>query len=171
MTVSKKITLGGILSATVLILLYLASTLPTSRLFLLALCSFAVSAVIIETGVKNGIIFYLATSILAFLLVPAKSMAALYILFFGIYGIAKAIIEKHGIGILQYIIKLVIFNLSFLMIYLASGIIIDISDLELKVPFPAWVIVAGLQFAFLFYDYVFTIVITFYYEHIHHDRR
>ncbi|HHW01908.1 MAG TPA: hypothetical protein GXX35_03720 [Thermoanaerobacterales bacterium] len=159
---TRKIALGGILSALVVILLYLAAVLHTSRLFLLSLCSFAVSVVIIEGGLATGLMFYGATSILAFLLVPDKTMPILYISFFGIYGFAKALIEKHITGIFQYILKFIFFNICFFVIYLSAGLIISISMSEIKLPLPLWIIITALQTAFLFYDRVFTIVISYY---------
>jgi len=167
MSVSRKTALGGIFASLVMLLLYLASTIPTSRLFLLSLCSFAVSVIIMEAGLAYGLIFYGATSILGFLLVPDKAMAVLYILFFGIYGLAKAVIEKHAAGLFQYILKLIVFNLCFLAIYLSVGLIIDISTLEIKLPFPVWIAITGLQAAFLLYDRVFTTVISYYCSRLH----
>lgn len=167
MSVSGKTALGGIFASLVMLLLYLASTVPTSRLFLLSLCSFAVSVIIVEAGRVYGLIFYGATSVLGFLLVPDKAIAVLYILFFGIYGLAKAVIEEHATGLFQYILKLIVFNLCFLTIYLFAGLIIDISTVEIKLAFPLWMIIAGLQAAFLLYDRVFTTVISYYCSHLH----
>jgi len=167
MSVSGKTAMGGIFASLVMLLLYLASTLPTSRLFLLSLCSFAVSVIIMEAGLAFGLIFYAAISILGFLLVPNKAMAVLYVLFFGIYGLAKAVIEKHAAGFFQYILKLVVFNLCFFAVYLSAGLITDISILEIRLPFPLWIVITCLQAAFLFYDRVFTTVINYYCNHLH----
>lgn len=165
MASSKNISLGGILSSLTLILLYLTSILPTSRLFLLFVCSLFTAVIVIETGTKNGWLFYLVTSMAGFLLIPDKAIAVLYIFLFGIYGLLKAYVEKNSKAkFLEYIAKLILYNiLLFIMYYVAK---LFIGSINIALPYPMWAVFIGLQVAFIIYDYAFTIFISYYYKHI-----
>jgi hypothetical protein len=166
MSRAKILALGGVLAAFNLLLLYFSSVLPTSRLFILSICSFVVSVVVIETTLKNAVIFYLATSVLGFFLVPGKAMVILYICFFGIYGIVKAVIENLKTRPLQYALKFLSFNGSLFIIYHAVKIVSGAAFAIENLPFPAWALLIVLQIAFILYDYVFTVFVTYYYNHI-----
>lgn len=165
MASSKNIALGGILSSLTLILLYLTSILPTSRLFLLVVCSLFTAVIVIETDIKNGWLFYFVTSIAGFFLIPDKVIAVLYIFLFGIYGLLKAHVEKNNKAkFLEYIAKLGLYNiLLFIMYYVAR---LFIGSINIVLPYPLWAVFIGLQAAFMIYDYVFTIFISYYYKHI-----
>jgi hypothetical protein len=66
----RKVAIGGILSALAVICIYLEAVAPVSKLSLYALSSFFVSIIVIETGIRNGWIFYVETNLLSFLIVP-----------------------------------------------------------------------------------------------------
>jgi len=164
---TKNLALGGISSAFVIILLYLASVMPTSRLFMLCLCSFLVAILVIETGFKKGIIFYLATSVLSFLIIPSKAIVLLYIAFFGIYSLIKAQVEILQNKVLQILLKLFTFNLLLAFITYLAKIVTGIESFAIHPTLPTGALWLGLQLAFLFYDYTFTAVISYYSRHFH----
>lgn len=164
---TKSVALGGLSAAFVVIILYMASVMPTSRLFMLCLCSFAVAVMVIETGLKNGTVFYLATSALGFLLIPGKTVVLLYITFFGIYGLLKAKIETLQSKVLELALKLVSFNLALIIVMELTKVIAGFDNIPESLPLRLGVLWLGLQLAFIFYDYTFTIVISCYYKHLH----
>lgn len=165
MASSKNIALGGTLSSLTIILLYLTSILPTSRLFLLVVCSLFTAVIIIETGIKNGWLFYFATSIIGFFLIPDKAIAVLYIFLFGIYGLLKAYVEKNSRSkFFEYIAKLILYNMLLLIMYYVARLFI--SGIDITLPYPMWAVFTGLQVAFIIYDYVFTIFISYYFKRI-----
>jgi hypothetical protein len=160
-SISKKISLSGIMLAFVTVVLFAATTLPTSRLSLYALSSFLVSIIIIEFGVKSGWIFFIASSILTLIIIPDKLGLLPYAFFFGIYGIVKFHIEKLNNLIIEYFLKIVFFNICmFSGLFLIKEFLF--SNLEIK--FPIWVIIVAFEIIFIIYDYVYTLFIHYYNE-------
>ena len=62
--VGKKVAYGGIVNMLSLVTLYLASILPTNRLFFFGLSSVFLAAIVIEFGVLYAIYTYVSVSIL-----------------------------------------------------------------------------------------------------------
>lgn len=157
----RKITLNGIFLALSILALFLATVLPTSRLSFYALSSFLVAVIIIEFGVKAGWMFYVASCIMTFLIIPNKLGLLPYLFFFGCYGIIKFYIEKIGHLFLEYLLKLVFFNacliLGFLFIkaFLFNGI---------KISLPIWGVIGILEVVFIIYDYVYTLFLQYYHQ-------
>ena len=110
-TSTKEIALGGIMLALSVIVLYAESLAPTGRLSLYALSSFFVSFIVLESGIRAGWLFYLASSLLSFLIVPDKLGLVPYFLFFGVYGLIKHYCEKIRNRVVEFVLKYVYFNL------------------------------------------------------------
>lgn len=156
---SKTIALNGVLGALAVICLLLADVLPTSKISLYVLSSFFVSVAIIEGGVRAGWIFYAATSLVGFIILPDKISIIPYVLFFGAYGIIKFYIEKLKRIVIEYVLKVIFFNACAGLTLLAAGSLFEgglASGLT-------WGIFAGLcQVIFLVYDIVYTLFINYY---------
>ena len=90
---SKNIAYGGILLGLHTLLLILINVIPMNTLFIMGIASLISSIIIMESGPKNGVIFYLASFILSFFIMSNKAQWVLYNLTFGIYGIIKYIID------------------------------------------------------------------------------
>ena len=151
---SKKIAYTGILLALNIILLLLSNIIPTNTVFFMGLASFLISIVIMEYGFKLGILFYIASSVLSFLVLPNKAQWLIYVFTFGIYGLIKYLVEKDRPFYIDILLKLVYANLSILSLYfMLKGII--------YIPINIFTILV-FQFAFLIYDYVYTLFIDYY---------
>ena len=139
---SRKVAYGGILLALNCIL------------FLLGLASLPISIVIMEWGPKAGIVFYIGSVLLSFIIMAQKAQWILYIFTFGIYGLIKYIIERGRSFGEEYIVKL-----------LAANILIIITYIILK-PFvyiPVNIItVVVFEISFIVYDFVYSRFIDFY---------
>lgn len=160
---TKRITLSGILAAATLLTLFLATTLPTNRIFFYGLSSLFCAIIIIEHGVKAGVVFYLGTSILALILIPNKLRLIPYLLILGHYPIWKTYIEKINHPVKEVILKL--FGLN--MFTLASYYFLTSFFLEnIIIPLDLRLIFLILQIIFLIYDYAFTLFISFYFKKI-----
>jgi len=160
---AKRLALGGILAALTLITLYAESVLPTSKLSLYALSSFFVSVIVIESGIKWAWIFYIASSILALIILPDKIALIPYLVFFGVYGILKFYIEKIRNIIVELILKYAYFNLCLLLaLLLIKKIFLDM----LNIAFSLWILIVVLEVVFLVYDYAFTFFIQYYNKRI-----
>ncbi|SCJ35944.1 Uncharacterised protein [uncultured Clostridium sp.] len=155
---SKKIAYTGILLALNIILLLLSNIIPINTVFFMGLASFLISIVIMEYGFKLGILFYIASSVLSFLVLSNKAQWLIYIFTFGIYGLIKYLVEKDRPFYIDILIKLVYANLIILSLYfMLKGII--------YIPINIFTILV-FQFAFLIYDYVYTLFIDYYEQRI-----
>ncbi|MDK2805473.1 MAG: hypothetical protein PWQ94_637 [Thermoanaerobacterium sp.] len=160
---AKSLSLGGVIAALNMVILFIASVMPTSRLFFLVVSSFAISIMVIETGSIGGLVFYLATSILSLILIPNKLISVYYICFFGFYGIIKSYIEKKRFRMyMELALKLIVFNISLFVVYIIFSRIFMMKVFVTALPFIAIFIL--LQISFLVYDYVYTVFISFYYK-------
>jgi hypothetical protein len=161
---SKTVALGGVLLALSLVTIFLAGIAPGAELTLYALSSFYVALLILKTSVINGLIFYVASFLLALVLVPNKLAALPYDMFFGYYGIIKFYIEKLDKQLLEIILKLVCFNIIWgIGIYFFKGLILGNINLP---EFSNIVLIVGAQLMFLLYDYIYTLVIAYYQKHL-----
>lgn len=151
---SRKIAYGGILLAINSILLLLVNVIPINTLFLLGLASLPIAIVIMEWGPKAGVIFYIGSVLLSFMLMANKSQWILYIFTFGIYGLVKYIIEQDKSFIQEYIIKLICANILIVITYFI---------LKPFVYIPVNIItIAIFEVAFIIYDFVYSRFIDYY---------
>ncbi|MEG2571197.1 MAG: hypothetical protein RSA70_07160, partial [Clostridia bacterium] len=110
MSKAKKTALGAVLCAFTLVLLYLGSIFQVMSLSLIAIAGLLPTVLIIESGLGSGALMYVASSILAILLVPDKQVAILYIVLFGSYPFIKYGAERVKPMILTWLIKIVASN-------------------------------------------------------------
>ena len=151
---SRKIAYGGILLAINSILLLLVNVIPINTLFLLGLASLPIAIVIMEWGPKAGVIFYIGSVLLSFMLMANKSQWILYIFTFGIYGLVKYIIEQDRSFIQEYIMKLICANILIVIAYFI---------LKPFVYIPVNIItIAIFEVAFIIYDFVYSSFIDYY---------
>ncbi|MDD2497445.1 MAG: hypothetical protein PHT78_06405 [Desulfitobacteriaceae bacterium] len=160
---AKRTAYGGVLAACALIFLFLATILPTNRIFFYGLSSVFIAVMILEYGTTAGWMFYVVTSLLALIIIPHKLRLIPYILVLGHYGVFKTLIERLHNRFFEAILKLVVLNIGFLLAYLT---VTTLFKINIKFPFhPAFIIIA-VQPLFLVYDFVFTLCIRFYLDRI-----
>jgi hypothetical protein len=159
---TKKLATGGVLLALSAATLFGASFIPGIELTLFALSSVYVVIMIIEFSPGAGWLFYFASILLAFVLVPNKIGIIPYVIFFGIYAFVKYYIEKSQKlpQAVEIILKLVVSNLLLFLGFLGFGTAftgtIQLPDAALPV------LAAGAQVFILAYDCILTLVIGFY---------
>lgn len=153
---SKKIAYSGILLGLNIILLLLSNIIPINTIFFMGLASLIISIVIMEYGSKTGILFYIASVILSFIVIHNKAQWIIYICTFGVYGLVKYIIEKGRPIYIEIILKLVFANMIVVCLYLIlkTVVIIPINIITIIL----------FQVAFLVYDYVYSLFIEYYNE-------
>lgn len=157
MNKTSSLAKGGMYTALSLIMIYFANILPTSKLTFLAIAASIIPLSILTTDIKNSVAVFAATSILSFLL-GLRGAAITYVLFFGLYGFVKYFIEKLRKLPLELAIKLIFFNASFFSIYfIYKAMFLDIPVVKL----PIYLIIIVLEIAFIAYDYVMSIIITY----------
>ena len=158
---TKNIALVGILSTLAVIGLLITSYVPTGKLSIYAIVSFLTAIIIINAGLKYGFLFYIVVSTLAMILIPDKVAILPYVGIFGWYGIFKFIVEKLKRMSLEIIIKLTVMNIIVWAGYFLFQSMIPALDFT---KFAVWAGIILLQPVFIIYDYVFTLVIDFYYR-------
>lgn len=158
---AKDIALGGILTSISIIILYLSSIIPINTLTLLTLTSCLIAIAIIHSSIKLGGLVYTTTSIIGFLILPTNIIIS-YILFFGLYSIIKNFIEKSKNIVKEIILKLISFNILFIIGYTVFSSFIG--DINLSISPIIFIILA--EIGFLIYDYALTLIITFYLSRI-----
>lgn len=159
MNSSKRISLGAMISVLSIILLYMTTILPTARIFLVSLASFLAAILIIEAGMRTAMISFISTSLLGLLLVPNKMLMIPYVTFLGYYGIVKSHIESLNNFGLEWVIKIVLFNLALMLNYI---LLIQILGISIVLPFSIWLVAIMMQVLFVIYDYVFSLFIAYY---------
>jgi len=157
---SRAIATSGIFLSLSIVTLFIATFIPGIELTMYTISSFYVAFVMVEIGARGGWLFYVASLLLAVLIIPNKAGLIPYAMFFGLYGIAKYYIERLHKLPLEIPLKLIFFNLAFGIGFvffkeLLLGVI-EVPDIT----FP--IIIIGAQIFFLIYDYLFTLAIGFY---------
>ncbi|MFA6308704.1 MAG: hypothetical protein WC677_03020 [Clostridia bacterium] len=160
---SKRVAFNGILLALLVITMYLASLLPGLKTSLLTLSSFYIALVIIEFNILNGWIFYLASSLLLLIVLPNKLMLIPYVLFFGVYGIVKFYIERRNKIVVEYILKILYFNIFFIPLIFFGGKLFFSNAID---KFPMWAVITALEVVFIVYDYIYTLFIRYYIQKV-----
>jgi len=168
---TRKMTLSALFAAMCIISLFVASVWPTGRFGLVAFASLFVAAAVIEAGISSGISVFIISSIIGMLILPNRAAPILFIIFFGYYPIAKSLIEHIKGELLQWVIKLALFNTATIATwFFMRELLLDsmgnrpLFGAELPY-FPLALPIVG-SVVFLIYDYGFTKLIWFYINRI-----
>lgn len=158
---AKNITLGGILIALGVVILYLTTIIPINTLALLTLSSCLIPIAIIRGNLKTGFFVYIGTSALSFFLLPIN-YTLMYIFLFGIYGIIKFFIEKLNKIPLEIVFKLIYFNILLLVGLFFINNFLSYFNINMNI----YLFIIFANVVFLIYDYALTIFLTYFLEKI-----
>lgn len=157
MNKSQSIAKGGLLSALTVILIYLSNIIPTSKLTILTIASALIPLAILSIGVRNAFVVYLVSTILS-LFLGLKGSAMVYGIFFGTYGFIKYYLEGLKKATLELPLKIIFFNIClFLSYFIYKSLFLQIPNIS----YPIYIVLIGIQVAFIVYDYALTIIIAF----------
>ncbi len=107
---SRRIAYTAVFTAFSAAFLYIASVFPTGQLGFLGVASLFGVAAVVEYGIAGGAAVFAGTAVIGLLIVPSKSLVALYAIFFGYYPVLKALTEKLKSRVLEWAVKLAVFN-------------------------------------------------------------
>ena len=165
---TRKFTVASIMSALAVVCIFGSAYLPTGRIALLAITSMCVLVTVAECGVKLAWLQYVATSLLAILLIPFKFQVLLFVALLGYFPILKLHIEKIKILWLEWLVKILFFNALlivvyfifkyFLLQYASFGAIFDI------VISNTWLVILISEVVFVIYDYLLSFFAHYYKE-------
>lgn len=140
-------------------MLLLAGTIAVNRFFFAMMAGILIGVAVQEKGTGLGALFFLASCLLAWILVANKAILPAYIGVFGLYAILKHLIEGQQNLKKEIILKFLLFSVMTAAYYFALPLLFPAENVRL------------LSAAFLFvlqivYDIVFTHAITYYRKHI-----
>lgn len=121
---TKKITFCGLVAALSVVVMLL-SYIPYLTYTAPAIAGVFMMIIAIELSQKWAYAAYFVSSVLVFLLAENEAKI-LYILFFGLYPIAKGSIERCRRRLPEYVFKFLLFNAAMLLEILASVYILGI---------------------------------------------
>lgn len=110
MKTSVKVSLGGVVAALGLVLMFLTAVIPFGTYAFPTFAGMLLVLIVFNLGYGYALMIYFVTAVLSFLLIPDKEAALYYTAFLGFYPIIKGLIERIRLKPLQYSVKLVLFN-------------------------------------------------------------
>lgn len=134
LSLTKQLTLGGMVTSLTLLCLYISAVMPVGRLPLLFLAILMPYVIACEGAYAMAYVSYIASCIISLCIVPDKIVVYIYILLLGHYIIFRTILHKYVSSKLVLIfLKLIYFNLfAGLGIYLSQQFGVVLPGL------PAW---------------------------------
>jgi len=167
-TKTRALALTALSVAGAVVVLYMGTFLPTMRLSMAAVAALFVAVCVMEGGLRYGIFCFAATAILGLLIVPDRSLALLYLTFFGAYPLVKSIAERQKSNVIAWVVKLAVFLvvLTLYMTLLRALILDGILDEGWALP----VVYGGGLIVFIVYDIGMSKLIGFYLARIHKHR-
>ena len=120
-TKTSLVSVGGVLAAGALVLLWLACMAPSGQLGLTAAGGLFPMAAAVAAGRGAGYLCWGAAGLLGLILLPDKGVALLFLLFLGLYPVVKGAIESLRRLPLEWALKLAFFNLALTLCWFCSG--------------------------------------------------
>lgn len=164
--VSYKVSLGGIIAALCLVMMFLTAVFPLLNITLPLFAGMLITVVAIEVSTSWAFVTYAVVAVLAFFVTPDKEAWLFFTFFFGYYPVAKSYFEAMKRKAVCWLCKIISFNVSIVIIFYITMNILGTLDLFEEFGFyNEWLIpallVAG-NLIFLLYDHTLTIIITSY---------
>lgn len=159
---TKKITLCGIFVA-LSVAIMLVSYFPYLTYSVPAVAGLCIMAIVIEYNWKWAFLGYLASAFLVFLFAETEAKL-LYVFILGYYPIIKSLVEKLNKPIIEWLIKLIIFNIGLVLIYgLFSNIFgIQKEDFDFFGKFGIYLALVIVNIVFVIYDIAVSRMALFY---------
>ena len=156
--------MGGIVSALSLVLMISGAVIPFLTYALPAVAGVLIVFIVVEIDKKWAFGGFSAVAILAFLLVPDKEVAMMYIAFFGYYPIIKAVLESKLPVALGWIVKVLLFNLTMVAAYLVLIFVmgIEVDEITEYGMIAVPMLLGAGSITFIAYDFALTQIITLY---------
>ncbi len=163
---SKKIAFCAILAALSAIFIILGKFIPIGTYAFPAIAGMFCAIIVIEIGVKWALAAYFVATALSFIF-GLNEAVLLFAFFFGYYPIIKSVIEKIKSRIFEYILKLLIFNLSMICAYAVLISVFGLGELGFESMTFVWITLAIGNVVFILYDIGLTRLITLYFIRYH----
>ncbi len=124
-----RISLGGIISAVCLMLMFCTGMFPMLDYTIPAFAGFLMVVMIVETSPKWAVTTYFVVSALCLVITPNYEATMLFILFMGYYPILKFYLDQLRNKIFSWTVKYVVFNFAAVIFFLAFQYVFTSVDL------------------------------------------
>ena len=121
MKASYKIALGAVFMALSAIFMMATSVIPIASFAFPAIAGALLIVINVELGRKWALLVYAGVSLLSLFLSSDHTAVVSFIVFFGYYPIVKGIIEKCRKPVLEWVLKMLLFNAA-----IAVGVLLTI---------------------------------------------
>ena len=118
---SYKIALGAVFMALSAIFMMATSVIPIASFAFPAIAGALLIVINVELGRKWALLVYVGVSLLSLFLSSDHTAVVSFIVFFGYYPIVKGIIEKCRKPVLEWVLKMLLFNAA-----IAVGVLLTI---------------------------------------------
>lgn len=162
---TKKLTVCAMLAALGVVLLYAGALVEVLDISMAVIASLLCVIAVIEYGGSAPWMIYGVTAILSVLLLPNKTPALFYAIFFGFYPIVKEKFEKLPFAV-SWALKEVTFNVCLVIAALATYFLFMSKDNALINPFTIAIGFILCEAVFILYDIALTRLISFYITNI-----
>ena len=149
------------LSALGVVLLYLGAFVDVLDMSMAVFASFVCVIAAVEYGASAPWMIYGAVSVLSLVLLPNKTPALFFALFFGFYPIIKEKIEKLN-ALVAWILKEILFNLSLFAIVAVLTFVFGVQDILLSERMMLIITIALCELVFVLYDILLKKIVVFY---------
>lgn len=144
------VAMGGMVTALSLILLVAAGIVPTMEFVFTAIAGILLIVAVLDLQMKWAWGIFVAVTLLGLLLCPDKSVVIFYLFFFGHYPLVKNYIERLHSRVLQWVLKLPLFNICLILAYLVVAKLFGVSDAAMRYGYLITLALANV--AFVLYD-------------------
>lgn len=159
----------GVIAALSTVIMLIAGVVPVASYALPALAGVFSMVIVMEMQIGWAFAVYGVTAALSILLVPDKSAALLYVIFFGYYPIVKALIERIKWKPVAYLVKLAVFNVAVIGAYFIALWLLSLpadAFVIFGVNLP-WLLLLIGNGVFILYDFALSGLVLTYYKRLH----
>lgn len=159
-----KTALGGVITALAVVCMLLTAVIPVATYSCPIIAGALLVAVVIDLGAGWAFGVYAAVSLLSLLVVPDKEAVVCFVFLFGYYPILKQYIEKKKKRILQWVMKLLVFNIAAVMVFYITVYLLFVPKESFNIGgvYLPWVFLAFGNIIFIMYDAALTKIIILY---------
>ena len=143
---SNIIARSGMIVALNIVVLLLTLLFKTITISLLALTTIINGIFCSKHGAKITFLSYMASSILAFFLVPDRNVFLFYSVFFGNYAVIKALIESKNNLVIEWIYKIIVSIIYAVVLIFISKVLI------VSLPFSHYIFIGVFMMLFIMFD-------------------
>lgn len=157
---TRRIAVSSVLSALGVVMLYLGSMVEVLDISMAVIASLICVFAVIEYGKGYPWLIFFVTAILSLLLLPSKTPAVMYAVFFGFYPIIKEKLERLP-RVLSWVLKEIIFNVAFVIMAVLVMFVFTVGEVVIDLPYIIGIVFLG-ELTFVLYDIAMTRLISLY---------